>query len=107
MTRRRDMHEKIAFFEDDGHAVPSVGAVFDNAAVSSSTFVNNKSVPVHRWLRYSAGYSADWVRDCIVSVKSNQACDRLFISSVFNPWPNFSFRPTNVRSISKARESQE
>ena len=32
---------------------------------SSSTFLDNLALPVHRWFRYSAGYSAAWVRDVI------------------------------------------
>lgn len=30
-------------------------------ATNSTTFANNMSLPVHRWFRYSAGFSADWV----------------------------------------------
>jgi DNA modification methylase len=32
---------------------------------SSSTFVKNMSLPVHRWFRYSAGFSAAWVEQVI------------------------------------------
>ena len=28
----------------------------------SGAFVDNMVLPVHRWFRYSAGFSADWVR---------------------------------------------
>ena len=31
----------------------------------SGAFVDNMVLPVHRWFRYSAGFSADWVRDLI------------------------------------------
>ncbi len=31
----------------------------------SGAFVDNMVLPVHRWFRYSAGFSADWVR-CLV-----------------------------------------
>ena len=34
----------------------------------SGTFVDNMKLPIHRWFRYSAGFSADWV----VSVVSNE-----------------------------------
>ncbi len=30
---------------------------------SSSTFIDNMSLPIHRWYRYSAGFSAEWVRE--------------------------------------------
>jgi hypothetical protein len=32
---------------------------------NSTSFVDNMSQPVHRWFRYSAGFSADWVRSVI------------------------------------------
>jgi len=47
-------------------------AVFAPAAIDSSTFTSNMSLPVHRWFRYSAGFSASWVKDCIRSAKSKQ-----------------------------------
>lgn len=30
-------------------------------STNSTTFANNMTLPVHRWFRYSAGFSADWV----------------------------------------------
>ncbi len=45
------------FGEDDAGV-----AVADEA---SSTFVNNMSLPVHRWFRYSAGFSAEWVESVL------------------------------------------
>ena len=33
----------------------------------SSTFADNMRLPVHRWIRYSAGFSADWVSTVIAS----------------------------------------
>jgi hypothetical protein len=35
------------------------------SARASSTFINNMSLPVHRWFRYSAGFSAEWVATVI------------------------------------------
>ncbi len=32
---------------------------------TTSTFADNVSLPVHRWFRYSAGFSASWVRQVI------------------------------------------
>lgn len=34
-------------------------------AKSSTTFVNNMSLPIHRWYRYSAGFSAKWVEETV------------------------------------------
>src|SRR6185295_479670 len=31
----------------------------------TSTFISNMKRPVHRWFRYSAGFSADWVKEVI------------------------------------------
>lgn len=32
----------------------------------SSTFIDNLSIPIHRWFRYSAGFSAEWVRNLLI-----------------------------------------
>ncbi|MEX1232698.1 MAG: hypothetical protein WEB58_20800 [Planctomycetaceae bacterium] len=37
----------------------------EETAKRTSTFVDNMSLPVHRWFRYSAGFSADWARSYI------------------------------------------
>lgn len=42
-------------------------AVSDAAA---STFVNNMDLPVHRWFRYSAGFSAEWAEAAIRQFKA-------------------------------------
>jgi hypothetical protein len=36
----------------------------------SGTFTDNMRLPVHRWFRYSAGFSAEWVRSEIEKLKS-------------------------------------
>jgi hypothetical protein len=38
-------------------------------AAASGTFANNMSLPIHRWFRYSAGFSARWVEDVIADSK--------------------------------------
>ena len=40
---------------------------------NTSTFVNNMTLPVHRWFRYSAGFSAKWVEKVITDFKKNQS----------------------------------
>ncbi len=47
------------------------------SAKSSSTFSNNMKLPVHRWFRYSAGFSAEWVEDLIRNL-STTAQSRVF-----------------------------
>ena len=41
----------------------SVEALIDSR---SGSFVDNMKLPIHRWFRYSAGFSADWVRSVIL-----------------------------------------
>ncbi len=53
---------------------PSLG-LFDEASESTlphikgetSNFVDNMRLPVHRWFRYSAGFSAEWVKSLVAS----------------------------------------
>jgi DNA modification methylase len=41
----------------------------------TSTFVDNMKLPVHRWFRYSAGFSAEWVKEVIRDFgHSNSIC---------------------------------
>ena len=37
----------------------------------SSTFLNNLSIPIHRWFRFSAGFSAEWVRKLLLEEYEN------------------------------------
>jgi DNA modification methylase len=39
----------------------------EDEANYSGTFVSNMKLPVHRWFKYSAGFSADWVQQTIQS----------------------------------------
>ena len=38
----------------------------------STTFSKNMSLPVHKWYRYSAGFSAEWVKSLIVKERKNK-----------------------------------
>lgn len=40
---------------------------------SSSTFADNLSLPIHRWFRYSAGFSALWVSEVIRSAEDTSS----------------------------------
>src|SRR5438552_7964059 len=55
MPRQHGRSIQLSLFGDDDQASPK----------TSSTFSDNLSMPVHRWFRYSAGFSAQWVRDLI------------------------------------------
>lgn len=39
--------------------------VQEERSATSGTFLDNMKLPIHRWFRYSAGFSADWVRSVI------------------------------------------
>lgn len=39
---------------------------------TSSTFVDNMKLPVHRWFRFSAGFSAKWVETVIIKAKEQE-----------------------------------
>lgn len=41
----------------------------------STTFTDNMRLPVHRWFRYSAGFSAQWARDVIQETGARQVLD--------------------------------
>lgn len=47
----------------------------------SGAFGDNMSLPVHRWYRYSAGFSADWVRWLV-----HERCNDLGTFSVLDPF---------------------
>ena len=38
----------------------------------SGTFTDNMRLPIHRWFRYSAGFSAEWVEQSIKDFPSNR-----------------------------------
>lgn len=56
MAKRGQFSQPSLF--DEGDDAPS-------PLKTSSTFTDNMALPVHRWFRYSAGFSALWVRDTI------------------------------------------
>lgn len=39
----------------------------------SSTFIDNMALPIHRWYRYSAGFSAQWVESVIAEARQSGA----------------------------------
>jgi hypothetical protein len=41
----------------------------------TGTFVDNMKLPVHRWFRYSAGFSAGWVEQVITDLKPQNILD--------------------------------
>ncbi|GHV51584.1 hypothetical protein FACS1894216_06000 [Synergistales bacterium] len=57
---------QLSLFEDEIFCGQS------EKTASTSTFINNMSLPIHRWFRYSAGFSAQWVESAIKMVMSSQ-----------------------------------
>lgn len=55
---------QMSFFSSEEH---SPGVKDKN----SSTFVDNMRLPVHRWFRYSAGFSAAWAQSVIAEAMSH------------------------------------
>ena len=53
-----------------GLLFPDAGPERRSTDAASSTFVNNMALPVHRWFRYSAGFSAEWVEQEIVAAQA-------------------------------------
>lgn len=44
-------------------------------AERSGTFTDNMKLPIHRWFRYSAGFSADWVETAIAKLEPQTILD--------------------------------
>ena len=40
---------------------------------NSTTFIENMKLPIHRWFKYSAGYSAEWVKKVIKEYGSSKS----------------------------------
>lgn len=53
--------QQMEFFED----------VSINSKKRSGTFIDNMKLPIHRWFKYSAGYSAEWVSSLLENTSSN------------------------------------
>ncbi len=48
---------------------------------TSSTFIDNMRLPIHRWFRYSAGFSAEWVKQEVASRKAQTRVLDPFVGS--------------------------
>ncbi|WND03903.1 hypothetical protein QGN29_05895 [Temperatibacter marinus] len=45
----------------------------------SGTFTDNMKLPIHRWFRYSAGFSAEWVEQEIIKYQSDTGNDAILL----------------------------
>jgi hypothetical protein len=44
---------------------PDVKAKDKRPEIQTTTFINNMKLPIHRWFRFSAGFSAEWVKTVV------------------------------------------
>jgi hypothetical protein len=51
------------------------GAPPEQEPASTTTFVDNMKLPVHRWFRYSAGFSAEWAESVIGTLEATAVLD--------------------------------
>lgn len=54
-------HQQLSLFPD----LPPESLSTDLKTARSGSFVDNMALPVHRWFRYSAGFSAEWVKQIL------------------------------------------
>lgn len=54
-------HIQLSLFSD---SIPTSTAA-DPKTARSGSFIDNMKLPVHRWFRYSAGFSAEWVQQVV------------------------------------------
>lgn len=64
-TTLREDYQQAVFDIDGLGCEKEKSRRFIDAGGQSSTFVDNMRLPVHRWFRYSAGFSAEWVKSVL------------------------------------------
>ncbi len=73
-----DSPSATALFSPESKPVSSTWAAraaVARKAARTGTFVDNLKLPVHRWFRYSAGFSAKWVESVLKDKKSHNVFD--------------------------------
>ena len=65
MRKKTTVKGQASLFDALEASEASDGAPKDDTKDTTSTFVANLALAVHRWFRYSAGFSAAWVREVI------------------------------------------
>lgn len=59
------MHLQLSMFETADTVDIKQATAIATKAGRSGTFVDNMALPIHRWFRYSAGFSAQWVEQTL------------------------------------------
>ncbi len=57
-------HQQLSLLPDEGNSI--------KRTQRSGSFVDNMKLPVHRWFRYSAGFSAEWVESLLDDPKKGR-----------------------------------
>ena len=71
LQREKVEQGKLPFFEDEEPKSIVEPDTESQTKDTTSTFSGNLSQPIHRWFRYSAGFSAQWVGEVIEEEKRN------------------------------------
>src|SRR3989442_1788707 len=67
---REDYEQAVLDIFDDDTAASDVRPRVEVG--HTSNFLNNMRLPVHRWFRYSAGFSAEWVKCLLAERKGSE-----------------------------------
>lgn len=51
--------------------IPNIEVSYKKPTDKTSTFVDNMRLPIHRWFRYPAGFSAEWVKKVVREFKKD------------------------------------
>lgn len=73
--RPKGLDEQGELFSAGAESASEEDSSDDKVNRRSGTFVDNVKLPVHRWFRYSAGFSAQWVEGVIKEFKPRLVLD--------------------------------
>ncbi|MGE5138430.1 MAG: DNA methyltransferase [Rudaea sp.] len=65
-------HSQFDLFGDSSPASLPDSRFERRRAARSGTFTDNMQIPIHRWFRYSAGFSAKWVEELIADYPAGE-----------------------------------
>ncbi len=76
------LQKQLSLFDNFSDVAPTE-PVLGLKASRSGTFIDNMSLPVHRWFRYSAGFAAPWVEEVLADwqIKPGQVVLDPFVGS--------------------------
>lgn len=92
----------IADFSDAPPPIPPIAALTGTGTTRnarSGTFVDNMRLPIHRWYRYSAGFSAGWVEQLLSARQAAGIVDTLLDPFAGSGTALLAAQRVGVRSI--------